>query len=631
AKSLGFPVVMKVNGILHKSDVGGVILNLKTEEEVRNAFRRLSAIEGARGVNVQPQLSGIELIIGSAENEQFGSYLMFGLGGVFVEVLRDVSFRLIPLSREEAYEMIREIKGYKILEGYRGFKANVSAVVDLLLKVSEIVENESIVEMDLNPVFANENGCFVADARIVKGKRRSFDCEARDISFFFTPRSVAVVGASRTPGKPGNNIVWNLKSMGYPGKIYPVNVSAEEIHGYKCYKSVKEIPEEIDLAIIAVPSKNAVEVVEECAEKGAKGLVVISGGFAEGWEKGKELEEEIVRIARSRGMMIIGPNTMGVLDPRTRFTSFFSPFISMVTLKPGNIGVIAQSGAFANFMIISLHHVGISKSIAIGNKADVNELDALEFLLKDEHTKVIAMYLEGFVNGRKLFETLRRAKKPVVILKSGRTEAGKRSALSHTASISTGDELFDSICRQAGALKVNDYEELADTVKALALSPIPKGDRIGVIQPSGAECVISADAVVEAGLRLAKFSEKTLEKLYELAPEWHTINNPIDLYPLLERSGDEVIFEVIRLLCEDQKVDAVISGIFIPSIFGRELNLSWIKQYRKPVLITLKDDLIPVKEIKLKIEEEFPVYPTPERAVRAIKNMLRFQHLSGET
>ncbi|MCS7130828.1 MAG: CoA-binding protein, partial [Archaeoglobaceae archaeon] len=479
-------------------------------------------------------------------------------------------------------------------------------------------------------VFANENGCFVADARIVKGKRKSFDYKSRDISFFFTPRSVAVVGASRTPGKPGNNIVWNLKSLGFPGKIFPVNVSADEIHGYKCYKSVKEIPEEIDLAIIAVPSKNAVEVVEECAEKGAKGLIVISGGFAEGWEKGKELEEEIVRIARRRGMMIIGPNTMGVLDPRTSFTSFFSPFISMVTLKPGNISVIAQSGAFANFMIISLHHVGISKSIAIGNKADVNEIDALEFLLRDENTKVIAMYLEGFVNGRRLFEILKGARKPVVILKSGRTEAGKRSALSHTASISTGDELFDSICRQAGALKVSDYEELADTVKAISLSFIPKGDRIGVIQPSGAECVISADAIEEANLKLAKFSEETLEKLYELAPEWHTINNPIDLYPLLEKSGDEVIFDVIKALCKDEKVDAIISGLFIPSIFGMELNLRWIKEYRKPVLFTLKDDLIPVKEIRLKIEEEFPVYPTPERAVRAIKNMLRFHHLSDK-
>ncbi|MEM4689212.1 MAG: acetate--CoA ligase family protein [Archaeoglobaceae archaeon] len=625
AKSIGFPVVMKVNGILHKSDVGGVVLNLKTEEEVRNAFRRLSAIEGAKGVNVQPQLSGIELIIGSAENEQFGSYLMFGLGGVFVEVLRDVSFRLIPLSREDAYEMIREIKGYKILEGYRGFKANVDAIIDLLLKVSEIVENESIVEMDLNPVFANENGCFVADARIVKGKRRSFDYEARDISFFFTPRSVAVVGASRTPGKPGNTIVLNLKSLGFEGKVYPVNVAADEIYGYKCYPSVKSIPDNIDIAIIAVPSRNALQVVEECAEKGVKGIVVISGGFAEGWEKGKELEEEIVRIARSKGISIIGPNTMGVLDPETKFTSFFSQFLSAISIKEGGISVVSQSGAVANFMLLSLHHVGISKLIAIGNKCDINEIDSLEFLLKDDKTKVIGMYLEGFVNGRKLFEVLKRAQKPVVILKSGRTEAGKRSALSHTASISKGDDIFEGVCNQAGVLKLKDYEEFVDTVKALALLPIPKGNRIGVIQPSGAECVMSADAVEENGMKIAVFSEKTKTRLQELAPEWHTVQNPIDLYPIIERSGDMVFFDVLRLLCEDEQVDAVISGIFIPSLLGMDLDvLTEFKKYSKPIIFTMKEDVEPLRDVKRQMEKNFPVYSTPERAVRVLKNMYHF-------
>ncbi|MDW8118561.1 MAG: acetate--CoA ligase family protein, partial [Archaeoglobaceae archaeon] len=557
--------------------------------------------------------------------EQFGSFLMFGLGGVFVEVLKDVSFRLIPLSREDAYEMIREIKGYRILEGYRGFKANLEAIVDLLLKVSEIVENESIVEMDLNPVFANEKGCFVADARILKGERKSFDYEPRDISFFFNPKSVAVVGASRTPGKPGNTIVQNLKNLRFDGKVFPVNVAADEIYGYKCYPSVKAIPEDFDIAIIAVPSKNALQVVEESAEKGVKGIVVISGGFAEGWERGKELEEEIVRIARSKGISIIGPNTMGVLDPETRFTSFFSMFLSAMKIRSGGISVISQSGAVANFMLLSLHHVGISKLIAIGNKCDINEIDSLEFLLKDDKTKVIGLYLEGFVNGRKLFETLKKAQKPVVILKAGRTAAGKRSALSHTASISKGDEIFEGVCNQAGALKLKDYEEFVDTVKALALLPIPKGNRVGVIQPSGAECVMSADAVEENGMKVAVFSEKTKRKLQELAPEWHTVQNPIDLYPIIEKSGDMVLFDVIRLLCEDEEVDAIVSGIFIPSLIGLDLDLfSEFKKYSKPIIFTMKEDVEPLREVKRQIEEKFPVYPSPEKAVRVLRNMYHF-------
>ncbi|NHW23220.1 MAG: acyl-CoA synthetase (NDP forming), partial [Archaeoglobales archaeon] len=467
--------------------------------------------------------------------------------------------------------------------------------------------------------------CFVADARIVKGKRRGFEYEARDIGFFFNPRSVAVVGASRTPGKPGNIIVQNLKSLGFNGKVFPVNVAADEIYGYKCYPSVRHIPEDIDVAIIAVPSKNALQVVEECAEKGVKGIIVISGGFAEGWERGKELEEEIVKVARSKGISIIGPNTMGVLDPATRFTSFFSMFISALDIKSGGVSVVSQSGAVANFMLLSLHHVGINKLIAIGNKCDINEIDSLEFLLKDDKTKVIGMYLEGFVNGRKLFEALKRAQKPVVILKSGRTEAGKRSALSHTASISKGDELFEGVCKQAGALKLKDYEEFVDTIKALALLPIPKGNRVGVIQPSGAECVMSADAVEEEGMRIATFSDRTRSKLQELAPEWHTVQNPIDLYPIIERSGDMVLFDVIRLLCEDENVDAIVSGIFIPSLLGLDLEmLSEFKKYSKPIIFTMKEDVDPLRGVKMQIETKFPVYPTPERAVRVLRNMYYF-------
>ena len=621
ARSVGFPVVMKVHGLLHKSDVGGVILDIRNDDEVRRAFRMLSSIKGAKGVNVQPMLKGIELIVGAGEDEQFGSFLMFGLGGVFAEVLRDVSFRLIPISRRDAEEMIREIRGYRILEGYRGLRANIDSLIDLLLKVSEIVEREEIVEMDLNPVFANENGCFVADARMVKGKRRRFEIDARRIDFFFNPRSVAVIGASRGYGKPGNRIVENLKLFNFGGRVYPINPNADEIHGFKCYPSVRDVPDEIDVAIIAVPSKNAIEVVNQCIEKGVKGIIVISGGFAEGWKMGREIEEKIVQIARAKGVRIVGPNTMGVLNPESGFTSFFS---MLRKINPGVIGAVSQSGAFANFMLLSLHHIGISKVIAIGNKCDVNEIDSLDFLLRDEKTRVIAMYLEGVTNGRRLFELLKNAKKPVVILKAGRTEGGKKSAMSHTASISTKDEIFEAACRQANVLKVRDYEELIDSVKALALNPIPMGKRVAVIQPSGAECVMSADAVEEFGLRLADFSEKTMEKLHEYAPEWHSVGNPVDLYPIIEKSGDQIFFDVLKIICEDENVDAIVSGIFIPSLLTLDLNLGWLKKYSKPIFFTLKEDIEILREIRLKMEKFFPVYTTPERAVRALKNALTF-------
>ena len=623
ARQIGFPVVMKVAGrkIIHKSDVGGVALNIQSEDGVRETFRRLMAIGNAEGVNLQPMLEkGIEVIVGVAENEQFGSVVMFGLGGIFAEVLRDVSFRLLPLTTRDAEEMVREIRGYRLLEGYRGVRGDVRAVVELLVKVGEMVEEEGIVEMDLNPVFVYENGLRVADARMVVGERRRFDMEVGDISFFFNARSVAVVGASRNLMKPGGRIVSNLKDLGFSGKIYPVNPRADEILGYKCYPSVREIPDKVDIAVIAVPSKNAKQVVEDCAEKGVRGIVVVSAGFAEGWEKGRELEEEIVQIAKANGIRVIGPNTMGLLDPESGLTTFFS---ILRKIGKGNIGVLAQSGAFANFVLLSLWQVGFSRIIAIGNKCDVNEVEVLKYLDDDERTDVIAVYLEGFTNGRKLYEVMKECKKPVVVLKSGRTEAGKRSALSHTASISTSEEVFEAACKQAGVVKVYDYEEMIDAVKALALMPLPRGNRVGVIQPSGAECVMSADAVVENGLKLAAYSESTLNRIYELSPEWHSINNPLDLYPIAEKSGDEVFVELLKVFAEDDNIDAIVAGIFLPSLVRLGFDFSWVREYNKPVLFTMKDDIEELRKARVEIEKSgVPVYPTPERAVRALKNML---------
>ncbi|WP_456330597.1 acetate--CoA ligase family protein, partial [Archaeoglobus sp.] len=465
-----------------------------------------------------------------------------------------------------------------------------------------------------------EKGLVVADARIVVGERKKFDMEVGDISFFFNAESVAVVGASRNLFKPGGMVLNNLKSLGFKGKVYPVNPNADEILGFKCYPSVKAIPDKVDLVIIAIPSKNAIKVVEECAEKGVKGIVVLSGGFAEGWEHGKELEKQIVEIARKSGMRIIGPNTMGILDPESGLTSFFS---MLRKLGKGNIGVLAQSGAVANFILLPLWHVGFSRIVAIGNKADVGEVEVLNYLLKDSKTEVVATYLEGFTNGRKFYDLMKSAKKPIVVLKSGRTEAGKRSALSHTASISTSEEVFEAACRQAGVAKVYDFEELVDAVKGFALQPLPKGSRVGVIQPSGAECVMSADAVIENGLTLAKYSEETLERLYELAPEWHSINNPLDLYPIAEKSGDEVFNEVLKIFNDDENIDAIVAGVFIPSLMKLGVDFSWTKKFKKPVLFNMKDDIEELRNARIEIEKSgVPVYPTPERAVRVLRHMV---------
>ncbi|HDD36388.1 MAG TPA: acyl-CoA synthetase (NDP forming), partial [Archaeoglobus veneficus] len=280
AKNLGYPIVMKIlsDKITHKTEYKGVILDIRNDEELINAYRRLSKIE--KSVTVQKMARGFEFSVGISYDKTFGKTIMFGIGGIFVELLKDFTLRILPIDRKDAENMINEIKASKIFYGYRGIKANKERVIELLLKVSELAKKEPIKQMDLNPVFVNEENYFVADARIVLDERIGKKDEERrkigDISFLFNPKSVAVIGASRTKGKPGNTIIRNLINLGFEGKIFPINPKAKDILNLKCYSSILDVEEDVDVAIIAVPSKHAVEVVRQCVEKGVKGLIIIS-------------------------------------------------------------------------------------------------------------------------------------------------------------------------------------------------------------------------------------------------------------------------------------------------------------------------------------------------------------------
>ena len=486
--------------------------------------------------------------------------------------------RILPIDDKDAESMVDELKVSKVFQGYRNIKINKKATVELLLKVAEISEKEPIKEMDLNPVFINEEGYTVADARIiiynqneVKRKTRTKTRRIEDISFIFNPKTVAVIGASRIDGKPGNTIVRNLVNLGFKGKIFPINPNTDEVLGIKCYPSILDVEERIDVAIIAIPSKYAVDAVEQCAKKGVRGIIIISSGFSEGWSKGEEIEREILRISKKAGMRIIGPNTTGVFNSYSKFTSSFA---LIPELRVGNVGIIAQTGLFVGVLldqILSAHRFGISKVIGLGNKCDVDECEALSYLLDDEKTKVIGMYLEGINDGYTLFEMLKNSNKPIVILKSGKTRAGIKSAISHTASIAVSDEVFNALVKQTGAIRVNDFEEFIDTLKAISLLPSLlsspesniKGKRVGVIHYTGAGCVTTADAIEENGLLISRLEEKTLKELRKIFPEWHRINNPVDLYPAIEEVGaNEAYNTAIELLIRDKNVDCLIVALW---------------------------------------------------------------------
>ncbi|MDK2796277.1 MAG: hypothetical protein PWQ58_1476, partial [Archaeoglobaceae archaeon] len=516
----------------------------------------------------------------------------------------------------------------RILEGYRGFRADVDAIAELIVKVGEIVESEGVVEMDLNPVFANEKGCFVADARIVKGRRRSFDYDLRDISFFFTPRSVAVVGASRTPGKPGNTIVWNLKTHGFKGKIYPVNPNADEIYEMKCYPSVKDVPDTIDVAIIAVPARLVPEVLRDCAEKRVKGVVILSSGFSEEGEEGAKIEKEVIRIAKESGILILGPNTTGGLNTETGFITSFAPLLGV---NKGNIGLIAQTGLFLGVLMVSIisNHpsVGFSKIIGMGNKIDVQDHEALDFLLRDDKTSVVGIYMEGIRNGRAFYNVARNANKPVVVFKTGRSEYGKRAAMSHTASICGDDEIFDAVCKQANLIRVFSFDELLDVAKALAFQPLPKGDRVGVIHYTGSGCVQSADAVFFSGLKLADFKKETLERIKSVSPEWHGVNNPVDIWPMIEYFGVEKTYNTaMEAILSDENVDSMVVAMDVGPFWGDyKPDFEKLKSFGKPIYFVLEGERNAVFEEKNKFEKNgFPVYSNAINAIQVLGKVTRY-------
>ena len=380
--------------------------------------------------------------------------------------------------------------------------------------------------------------------------------------YFFEPRSVAVIGASKTPGKAGNEILVNMLANGYPGKIFPINPGGEEILGYPSYRSVKEVPEPIDLAVFIVPAEKTLEPLRECAEKKVPAAVIASGGYAEVDERGAKLQEEVLAVARASGMRIIGPNTSGLTSMPASLTTTFFP---LGKIRRGPISYIAQTGNFATHTmkwIMTSENFGVARVAGLGNKIDVEDAEVLEFLGRDPETRAVLMYVEGFRNPRRFFEVARKVTrlKPVVVLKGGRTRAGAERAFSHTASLAGNDSLFDGAFRQAGIARARRYVDLINVAKAIAFQPLPQGRRVSSLAPSGALGVVAADACETLGLKMVSHSKKSVEKLRKISASWVTISNPVDMSAVTPILGPVDGYRaVLETLLEDDGVDAVVA------------------------------------------------------------------------
>ncbi|HYB21666.1 MAG TPA: CoA-binding protein [Thermodesulfobacteriota bacterium] len=381
--------------------------------------------------------------------------------------------------------------------------------------------------------------------------------------YFFEPRSVAVIGASKTPGKAGHEILVNLQANGYAGKIFPVNPGGGgDILGLRSYRSVKEISEPIDLGVFIVPAEKTLEPLRECAEKKVPAVVISSGGYAEVDERGARLQEEILAVARTSGMRIIGPNTSGLTSMPASLTTTFFP---IGKIRRGPISYIAQTGNFATHTmkwIMTAENFGVSRVAGLGNKMDVEDSEVLDFLGQDPETRAVCMYVEGFRNPRRFWEVARRVtrKKPVVILKGGRTKAGAERAFSHTASLAGDDSVFDGAFKQAGIARVRRYVDLINVAKGIAFQPLPPGRRVASLAPSGALGVVAADSCEGLGLKMVRHSKQSLDKLRKISASWVTVSNPVDMSAITPILGPvEAYHSVVETLLQDEGVDVVVA------------------------------------------------------------------------
>ncbi len=357
---------------------------------------------------------------------------------------------------------------------------------------------------------------------------------ASKLDAIFKPKSIAVIGASTRPGTVGSDLLANLIQDKFTGAIYPINPKADEIQGLKCYKTLADVPGNVDLAVLIVPAKAVPGIVEESKAKGVKGMVIISAGFKETGAEGIQREKELTEIVRAAGIPLIGPNCLGVINPDPKF-KMNATFAAKIAL-PGSLAFISQSGALCTSVLdyAEARQIGFSKFVSFGNKADIKETDLIEYMASDPDTKVVALYLEDIGNAQDFIaaasKTFWECGKPVLCLKSGRSAEGAKAVSSHTGSLAGSDAVYEALFKQCGVQRVNSISELFDLAALYTTQPMPKGRNLAIITNAGGPGIMATDAAMAAGLKLAKLEQSTKDKLKPpVLPEAAALNNPVDV------------------------------------------------------------------------------------------------------
>jgi len=443
---------------------------------------------------------------------------------------------------------------------------------------------------------------------------------------FFSPKSVAIVGASRQPGKVGYEILVNMKQAGYEGKLWPVNPNAQDIEGIACFKSLEAIGEKPELVIVIVPARFVPDVMKECAKVGAKSVIIITAGFKEVGEEGRKLEQEVLKIARAAGIRIIGPNCLGVITPAHKVNASFGGDLPAV----GSIGYLSQSGALlaAILDMANANGIGFSKLASIGNKADVNELHLIEAFGMDKDTRVIAGYLENITEGNKFVREAEviSHRKPILLMKSGGTAAGAAAASSHTGSLAGAEEAYESAFARSGIIRCDSIKSQFDYAQAFATQPLPNGPSVAVITNAGGPGIMAADAIEQEGLTFARLADATMEKLAAGLPAAANVHNPVDI--LGDALADRYEF-AMDLVMGDPNVDTVLVLLTPQAMTEARATAEAIVKIAKakggkPVLACFLGATKVNDGVRVLRAGDIPQYDSPESAVKTIKVMVDY-------
>ncbi|MGH3385265.1 MAG: acetate--CoA ligase family protein [Nocardioidaceae bacterium] len=656
ATEIGFPVVLKIVSpeILHKTDAGGVLVDVQDADAVATGYAEIVSNAKAynagatiTGVQVQQMLAGgpdvQEVIVGAVTDETFGKVVAFGLGGVLVEVLKDVTFRLAPTSPEEARSMVDGIQAHEMLDGVRGAAAvDKDAVADIITRLSDLVADfPQFAEVDLNPVLAAADGATAVDVRIIVDEAAGKPVERytqeeilQAMNRIMKPKSIAVIGASNEDGKIGNSVMKNLINGGYQGEIHPVNPKSDEILGKPAFKSITDVPGDVDVAVFAVPAKFVAAALEECGAKGVAGAILIPSGFAE--TGNQELQDEVVAIGRKTGVRLLGPNIYGYYyTPENLCATFCTPY----DVK-GSVALSSQSGGIG-MAILGFSRstkMGVSAIVGVGNKSDIDEDDLLTFFEQDDNTNLIAMHLEDLKDGRAFAETAQRVskQKPVVVLKAGRTDMGARAASSHTGALAGNDKVYDDILRQSGVVRAPGLNDMLEYAHGLPLLPTPKGENVVIITGAGGSGVLLSDACVDNDLTLMTIPDDLDQAFRKFIPPFGAAGNPVDI------TGGEppaTYRNTIALGLEDERIHALILGywhtIVTPPMVFAEKVVDVVEEYRargidKPIVASLSGDVEVEEASRHLFEHGVVAYPyTTELPVAVLGAKYRWARTAG--